>query len=110
MFERVSYHGSAEDALRGSDALFITTDWSEYRSIGGLLREVVQPPYLIIDGRRMIVNASDLVRRGYSYLPAGGPLLGHEHLHGAGEAGEDTRRLRGRAHRVASAAVTVRRA
>jgi UDPglucose 6-dehydrogenase len=89
MFDRVSYHGSAEAALRGTHALFIATDWGEYRNIGGLLREVVEPPYLIIDGRRMIVNASDLVSRGYSYLPAGGPLLGHEHVRGAaGETGE----------------------
>jgi UDPglucose 6-dehydrogenase len=110
LFDRVSCHGSAEEALRGSQALFIATDWSEYRSIGGLLREVAQPPYLVIDGRRMLVNASDLVSRGYTYLPAGGPLLGHGHLRGAGEAGDETERLRGRAHRVASAAVTVRRA
>ncbi|HWN71864.1 MAG TPA: UDP binding domain-containing protein, partial [Haliangium sp.] len=110
IYERVSCHASAEDALRGTHALFIATDWSEYGSIGGLLREVVQPPYLIIDGRRMIVNASDLVGRGYTYLPAGGPLLGHEHLRGVGDAGEETERLRGRAHRVGSGAVTVRRA
>jgi UDPglucose 6-dehydrogenase len=110
MFERVSYHDSAEEALRGSQALFIATDWSEYRSIGGLLREVAQPPYLVIDGRRMLVNASDLVSRGYTYLPAGGPLLGHGHLRGVGEAGDETERLRGRAHRVPGAAVTVRRA
>jgi UDPglucose 6-dehydrogenase len=100
MFERVSYHDSAEEALQGSHALFIATDWSEYRGIGGLLREVVKPPYLIIDGRRMIVNASDLVSRGYSYLPAGGPLLGAEHLRGVGDPGEDTvtvRRARRRA-------------
>lgn len=94
MFERVSYHDSAEAALRGSHALFITTDWSEYRAIGGLLREVVQPPYLVIDGRRMIVNASDLVSRGFTYLPAGGPLLGVEHLRGVGDAGEDTLTIR----------------
>jgi UDPglucose 6-dehydrogenase len=110
MFERVSHHDSAEEALRGSQALFIATDWSEYRSIGGLLREVVQPPYLVIDGRRMLVNASDLVSRGYTYLPAGGPLLGHAHLRGAAEASDETERPRGRAHRAASAAVTVRRA
>jgi UDPglucose 6-dehydrogenase len=110
MFERVSHHRSAEDALRGSDVLFIATDWKEYRSIGGLLREVVQPPYLIIDGRRMLVNAPDLVARGYSYLPAGGPLLGYEHLAGtedaadAAEQAAQTERMRGRAHRAVAPA------
>jgi UDPglucose 6-dehydrogenase len=95
LFERLSYHRSAEEALRGSQALFIATDWEEYCSVGSLVREVVQPPYLVIDGRRMI-NAAELVGRGYTYLPAGGPLLGHEHLYaiqsddgevGAGRAG-----------------------
>jgi UDPglucose 6-dehydrogenase len=104
MLERMSYHRTAEDALRGSQALFIATDWEEYCSLGGLVREVVQPPYLIIDGRRMI-NASELVGRGYTYLPAGGPLLGHEHLYGV-HAGEDAELGAGRAHR----APTLRRA
>ena len=104
MLERMSYHRTAEDALRGSQALFIATDWEEYCSLAGLVREVVQPPYLIIDGRRMI-NASELVGRGYTYLPAGGPLLGHEHLYGI-HASEDAEHGAGRAHR----APTLRRA
>jgi UDPglucose 6-dehydrogenase len=104
MLERMSYHRTAEAALRGSQALFIATDWEEYCSLGGLVREVVQPPYLIIDGRRMI-NASELVGGGYTYLPAGGPLLEHEHLYGV-HAGEDAELGAGRAHR----APTLRRA
>lgn len=87
MFERVSYHDSAQDALRGSQAVFIATDWSEYRNLGGLLREVAPPPYLVIDGRRMIVNASDLASRGYCYLPAGGPLLGLAHREDVADPG-----------------------
>ncbi|UCG26135.1 MAG: hypothetical protein JSW55_09195, partial [Chloroflexota bacterium] len=35
----------------------------------------VQPPYLIMDGRRMIPDHWALVSKGYSYLSVGGQLL-----------------------------------
>lgn len=71
LFERISYHRSAAEALRGSDLLFISTDWAEYHNLAGTIREVVSPPYLIIDGRRMIRDAQRLVGLGYSYLTVG---------------------------------------
>lgn len=107
LLERLSYHRSAGEALRGSHALFIATDWDEYCGVGSLVREIVQPPYLVIDGRRMI-DAAELVGRGYTYLPAGGPLLGHEHLRGR-EGSEDGERGAGRAS-LASRAPSRRRA
>jgi len=34
----------------------------------------VKPPYLVIDGRRMIPDYSSLVEKGYQYLAVGGAL------------------------------------
>ena len=75
-FARITYHDSVEEALAGSHALLVATDWDHYRHIAGAIREAVQPPYLILDGRRMIAGAEDLAARGYDYLPVGGMLLG----------------------------------
>lgn len=75
LFERISYHGSAEAAIRDSDALFISTDWEEFRNLSGAIMNTVAPPYLIIDGRRMLPDFDRLVERGFGYLPVGGPYL-----------------------------------
>lgn len=74
LFERISYHESPKEALEGSDAVFISTDWEEFRGLSYTIERTVQPPYLIIDGRRMIPDYNLLVDKGYSYLPVGGPL------------------------------------
>ncbi|MCS7070265.1 MAG: nucleotide sugar dehydrogenase [Anaerolinea sp.] len=73
LFERISYFNSAREALTSSDMLFISTDWEEFRGLSGTLREVVPPPYLIIDGRRMIPDYLELVQDGYGYIAVGSP-------------------------------------
>lgn len=75
LFERISYHDSAQEALAGSDMLFISTDWEEFRGLSRTIRETVKPPYLIIDGRRMIPDYAELVAQGYGYLAVGSPYL-----------------------------------
>ncbi len=75
LFEKISYHYSAKEAIANTDALFITTDWEEFRGISSTIQDLAQPPYLIIDGRRMIANYRRLVEEGYSYLAVGSKLL-----------------------------------
>ena len=75
LFERISYHDSAKEALTGSDAAFITTDWEEFRGLSRTIERTVPSPYLIMDGRRMIPDYQALVANGYDYLPVGGVLL-----------------------------------
>lgn len=77
LFERISYHESAQQAIAGSHAVYISTDWEEFRGLVETIRETVQPPYLIIDGRRMIPSSDYqiLTDNGYDYLPVGGVLL-----------------------------------
>ena len=75
LFERISYHDTAQEAMSGSDALYISTDWEEFRGLAHTIQTTVKPPYLIMDGRRMIPDYDTLVAAGYDYLPVGGPLL-----------------------------------
>jgi UDPglucose 6-dehydrogenase len=75
LFEKLTYWPSAEAALSGSDAAVITTDWEEFRGLAGVIPRVVPPPYLVIDGRRMIGDYPGLVRQGYRYLAVGSPML-----------------------------------
>lgn len=83
LFERISYYDSAREALEGSDAVYISTDWEEFRGLARTIETTVAPPYLVIDGRRMIPDFGTLVEKGYDYLPVGGTLLRRP----AGEAG-----------------------
>lgn len=75
LFEKITYHERVQEALRGSDTLFISTDWEEFRGLSRTIEQCVEPPYLIIDGRRMIPDYNDLVARGFGYLAVGSPYL-----------------------------------
>ena len=75
LFERISYFDSAEEALHGSDAMYISTDWEEFRGLSKTIVKAVSAPYLIIDGRRMLPDYGSLVEKGYDYLPVGGTFL-----------------------------------
>lgn len=75
LFERITYYETAAEAIRGSDALFISTDWEEFRGLSGTIERTVKPPYLIIDGRRMVPDHQILVNKGYEYLAVGSVLL-----------------------------------
>ena len=75
LFERISYHDSVQEALDGSDAVYISTDWEEFRGLSRTIEKAVKPPYLVIDGRRMIPDYTSLVEKGYDYLSVGGSLM-----------------------------------
>jgi len=75
LFDRISYHPSAAEAISGSDALYISTDWEEFRGLAHTIETTAKPPYMILDGRRMIPDYGALVDSGYEYLPVGGALL-----------------------------------
>lgn len=75
LFEKITYHESVKEALAGSDMLFISTDWEEFRGLSRTIEQTVQPPYLVIDGRRMIPDYKELTERGYSYIAVGSSYL-----------------------------------
>ncbi len=75
LFEKISYHHSVKEALQGSDILFISTDWEEFRGLSRTIEQICPTPYLIIDGRRMIPDYTELVNGGYDYLAVGGAYM-----------------------------------
>lgn len=79
LFDKIDYYDSAAEALENSDALFISSDCEEFRGLSRTIEELVSPPYLIMDGRRMIPDYSDLVARDYSYIAVGSMLMGPSH-------------------------------
>jgi UDPglucose 6-dehydrogenase len=71
LFEKIEYHDTARSAIQGSDALFISSDCEEFRGLSRTVEETVTPPYLVMDGRRMIPDFDELTRKGYGYLAVG---------------------------------------
>ncbi|HVU14962.1 MAG TPA: nucleotide sugar dehydrogenase [Phototrophicaceae bacterium] len=88
LFEKISYHNSVKEAITGSDMLFISTDWEEFRGLSGTIEQIVKPPYLIIDGRRMIPDYAELVKHGYSYLAVGSRYMVGEEITAPAEVGQ----------------------
>ena len=76
LFEKIDYFDSAKEAIADSDALFISSDCEEFRGLSRTIEELVDPPYLIMDGRRMIPDHNDLATNDYSYIAVGSMLLG----------------------------------
>ncbi|QBD76940.1 UDP-glucose/GDP-mannose dehydrogenase family protein [Ktedonosporobacter rubrisoli] len=75
LYSKISYHESAQEALQGSHAVCISTDWQEFRGLSRTIRQTVSPPYVILDGRRMLPDAAELVRAGYDYVAVGSVYL-----------------------------------
>lgn len=75
LFEKITYHESVKDALQGSDMLFISTDWEEFRGLSRTIEQMVKPPYLVMDGRRMLPDYNELAASGYGYIAVGSPYI-----------------------------------
>ena len=83
LFEKISYYNSPKEAMTGSDMVFISTDWEEFRGLSRTIEQTVEPPYLIIDGRRMIPDYKELIARGYDFLAVGSPFISGQPQNGA---------------------------
>ena len=75
LFEKISYYDSVQEALQGSDCLFISTDWEEFRGLSRTIEQCAELPYLVMDGRRMIPDYRELVEHGYDYVAVGSPYM-----------------------------------
>jgi UDPglucose 6-dehydrogenase len=71
LFEKIHYFNSAREAIGGSHALFISSDCEEFRGFSRTIEDSVNPPYLVMDGRRMIPDFNELVAKNFSYLAVG---------------------------------------
>jgi len=79
LFDKIEYFDTAKDAIAGSDALFISSDCEEFRGLSRTIEELARPPYLIMDGRRMIPDYADLMDKQYTYLAVGAMVMGPVH-------------------------------
>ena len=75
LFEKITYVGSAKSAIEGSDALFISSDCEEFRGLSRTIEDSATPPYLIMDGRRMIPDFETIVEKGYTYMAVGSMVI-----------------------------------
>lgn len=75
LFEKIGYFDSARAAMEGTDALFISSDCEEFRGLSRTIEETAKPPYLIMDGRRMIPDYNALLGQGFTYLAVGSALM-----------------------------------
>ena len=71
LFEKIRYFESAREAIQDSHALFISSDCEEFRGFSRTIEDTVKPPYLVMDGRRMIPDYDELISKNYSYLAVG---------------------------------------
>ena len=71
LFEKIDYFHTTKEALEGSHALFVSSDCEEFRGLSRTIEESVKPPYLVMDGRRMIPDFEEMVAKGFSYLAVG---------------------------------------
>ena len=75
LFKKIEYMHTAREALKNSDALFISSDCEEFRGLSRTIEDTTEPPFLVMDGRRMIPDFEDLVDKKYSYLAVGSMAL-----------------------------------
>jgi UDPglucose 6-dehydrogenase len=72
MLPDVAYARDAYDCARGADALVIVTEWDMFRALDlGRLKSALAAP-LVVDLRN-IYRASDMQRRGFTYISVGRP-------------------------------------
>jgi UDPglucose 6-dehydrogenase len=68
--DRINYHRVNYDALQGTDALLIVTDWSEFRRPDFSRMKTLMKSPTIFDGRNLYEH--DVMRaQGFAYYPIG---------------------------------------
>jgi UDPglucose 6-dehydrogenase len=75
-YQRIVYCENEEQALAGSAACLILTDWPQFRQLGELILKNCRPPYLIMDGRRMLCDRFEEMKgKGYDVIAVGSPYI-----------------------------------
>lgn len=73
---------SENEALSGTGACLIATDWPQFKSLVSAITAVCPSPYLIMDGRRMIQQQyQELAEKGYAIIAVGSPVLTQTRQH-----------------------------
>lgn len=73
---KIEYADSVAAALQESQAVIICTDWPQFKTAAETIKTTVKPPYLIMDGRRIInTDYQELSAQGYDIVAVGSPLI-----------------------------------
>lgn len=73
---KIEYATDVATALQESNAVIICTDWPQFKTAAAMIMENTTPPYLVMDGRRIIsADYSELVTKGYNVIAVGSPFL-----------------------------------
>lgn len=76
LYARIHYRANEAEALAGTAALIICTDWPQFRTLGTTIPNVVGAPYLIMDGRRILHDHfSSLQKKGFDIIAVGSPFF-----------------------------------
>lgn len=76
LYERIEYCADVNSAIEDSDAVIICTDWPQFKTLAETVTSTVKPPYLIMDGRRILQHQFEtLVEKGYDIIAVGSPFL-----------------------------------
>ncbi len=76
LYSRLTYASSEQEAVDGTNAAIICTDWIQFKGLATILRETVVAPYLIMDGRRMLVSQMEaLQEQGFDLITVGSPFI-----------------------------------
>lgn len=74
-FGIIEYCVQEDEALAGTDVCMILTDWPKFRTLGETIKQTCPPPYLIMDGRRMLAGQfEELANLGYDIIAVGSPF------------------------------------
>ena len=69
--KKIIYHSSAQEALEGSDAVIIVTEWNEFKELKPEDFLKMRNP-IVIDGRRILIERLDELKRlGIRYYAIG---------------------------------------
>lgn len=75
-FKKIVYAKSEREALAGTQVCLILTDWPQFKSLAELMTKICPPPYLIMDGRRMLAHRfEELFQKGYNIIAVGSPFI-----------------------------------
>ena len=73
---KIEYAANVAEALVETEVVIICTDWPQFKTVAETITENTKPPYLIMDGRRIIsADYAELAASGYDIIAVGSPTI-----------------------------------
>ncbi len=76
LYTRIHYVQNETEALLGTEVAILCTDWPQFKGLTPAILKTVQPPYTIMDGRRLLqADFNELSQRGYNIISVGSAFI-----------------------------------